>query len=78
MYNSNFNNTSASIAYSGGGYGNSDGGPIYNTGYNASNVYVGYYGFGGNGQGLQDNLTSNNHANPGVFVIKYTRASVGG
>jgi hypothetical protein len=78
LYNSNFNNTSASIAYSGGGYGNSDGGPVYNTGYNASNVYVGYYGFGGNGQGQQDNLTSNNHANPGVFVIKYTRASVGG
>jgi hypothetical protein len=78
LYNSNFNNTSASIAYSGGGYGNSDSGPVYNTGYNTSNVYVGYYGFGGNGQGLQDSLTSNSHANPGVFVIKYTRASVGG
>ena len=78
LYNSNFNNTSASIAYSGGGYGNSDGGAVYNTGYNTSNVYVGYYGFGGNGQGQQDNLTSNNHANPGIFVIKYTRASVGG
>ena len=74
LYSSIFNNTEASIAYSGGGYGNSDSGNIFNTGYDQSNNYVGYYGFGANGQGNQSQLDSNKNGNPGVVILRYTKS----
>lgn len=76
LYSTQFNNTGASIAYAGGGYGNTDGGSIYDTGYNQSNTYVGYYGFGANGQGDQTQLNSNKNGNPGIVVVRYTKAQV--
>jgi len=76
LYSNEFNSTGASIAYSGGGYGNTDSGNIYDTGYNQSNTLVGYYGFGGNGQGLQSQVNSNKYGNPGIVVVKYTKAQV--
>lgn len=74
LYSTIFNNTGASIAYSGGGYGNSDGGGINDTGYDQSNTYIGYYGFGANGQGNQAQLNSNKNGNPGVVIIRYLKS----
>lgn len=55
-----------SSVYAGGGYGNSDSGAIYPTGTNKDNVFVGYYGFGGNGAGP----TGTNGAD-GIVIIRY-------
>ncbi len=67
--------TGSSIAYAGGGYGNSDGGAVYNPGYDLNNNYVGYYGFGANGTGTGSTYPS---GNGGVVIVRYTKSQVGG
>ncbi len=58
--------TGTSVAYSGGGYGNSDSGIVYASGTNQNGTVVGYYGFGANGTG-----PVGVSANPGVVIIAY-------
>ena len=58
-----------SVAYAGGGYGNSDGGTIYPTGQNTAGTTIGYYGFGANGTGAPNN--SSYTGNPGIVIIRY-------
>ena len=58
--------TGSSVAYSGGGYGNSDSGTVYASGTNQNGTVVGYYGFGANGTG-----PVGVSANPGVVIIAY-------
>ena len=72
--------TGTSVAYAGGGYGNSDGGAVYQTGYNTSNTQVGVYGFGANGTGAPN--ASPYIGNSGVVILKiptsrYTGETVG-
>jgi hypothetical protein len=64
-----FSISGSPVKYSGGGYGNTDGGAVYTTGYNESNVLVGYYGFGANGTGSPN--TSPTPGNPGVVIVKH-------
>lgn len=73
LYSSNFNSSGTSIAYSGGGYGNADSDPIFETGRDKNNNLIGYYGFGANGMGLQ---TEAKNANPGIIVVKYSKSQV--
>lgn len=67
--------TGSSVAYAGGGYGNSDGGVVYDTGYDLNNNYVGYYGFGTNGSGIGNTYPN---GNAGVVIVRYTKSQVGG
>ena len=64
-----FSISGSPVKYSGGGYGNTDGGAVYTTGYNESNVLVGYYGFGANGTGSPN--ISPTPGNPGVVIVKH-------
>jgi hypothetical protein len=73
LYSTNFNSSGTSIAYSGGGYGNADSDPIYDTGRDKDNNLIGYYGFGANGMGLQSEAKS---GNPGIIVVKYSKSQV--
>jgi len=69
----------SSVNYAGGGYGNSDSGTVYVTGYNSSNVQQGYYGYGANGTGAPNNSSYN--GNPGIAIVRYlgsTQFATGG
>jgi len=59
----------SSAKYAGGGYGNSDAGAVYATGYDGSNTLQGYYGYGANGTGVPNASTYN--GNPGIAIIRY-------
>lgn len=61
--------TGSSVGYSGGGFGNTDGGALAPTGQNLAGTSLGYYGFGANGTG-QPNASPYN-GNPGVVIIAY-------
>jgi len=65
------NITGTNIMYGGGGYGNSDNGVINNTGYDKQNNFIGFYGFGANGQGSGTVYNGNR----GVVIIKYKKRS---
>jgi hypothetical protein len=56
--------------YGGGGYGNTDGGAVYASGINYSNVTVGTYGFGANGTGSPNN--SSYSGSNGCVIIRYS------
>lgn len=64
-----FSISGSAVKYAGGGYGSNDGGPVYQTGYDTSNTYLGYYGFGSNGTGSPN--INPNPGNPGVVIVKY-------
>ena len=64
-----YNITGSSARYAGGGYGNLDGGTIYQTGYDSSGTYLGYYGYGANGTGSPNN--SPYSGNPGIVIVRY-------
>lgn len=68
--------TGSSVKYAGGGYGNADSGTIYATGYNKSNTYLGYYGFGANGTGVPNG--SPYTGNPGVVIVRYLKTLANG
>ncbi len=59
----------SNVAYSGGGYGNSDGGAINPTGQNIAGASVGFYGFGANGTGAPN--ASPYSGNGGIAIIRY-------
>lgn len=59
----------SSANYAGGGYGNSDGGTIYQTGKNKSDITIGVYGFGANATGAPN--TNPYPGNAGVLIISY-------
>jgi hypothetical protein len=59
----------SNVKYAGGGYGTVDSGTIYATGYDTSNNYLGYYGFGANGTGAPN--ASPYTGNPGVVILKH-------
>jgi hypothetical protein len=56
----------SSVNYAGGGYGNSDSGPVYTTGHDQNNNFRGFYGYGSNGAG-----PTGIKANPGIVIIRY-------
>lgn len=64
-----FSISGSAVKYAGGGYGTYDSGPVYQTGYDTSNTYLGYYGFGSNGTGSPN--INPNPGNPGVVIVKY-------
>ena len=64
-----FSITGSPANYAGGGYGNSDGGAVYNTGYSISNTFLGTYGYGANGTGAPNG--SPYTGNPGVVIVRY-------
>jgi len=66
-YTSSISGSSAN--YAGGGFGNSDSGTIYATGYNSSNILQGYYGYGANGTGSPNGSSYN--GNPGIAIVRY-------
>jgi hypothetical protein len=57
------------LKYSGGGYGNSDGGTVQPTGLTYGGTYIGYNGFGANGTGTPN--ASPYSGNGGVVIIRY-------
>ena len=61
--------TGSSVGYSGGGFGNDDGGALVATGLTTSGTTLGYYGFGANGTGNPN--ASPYNGNPGVVIIAY-------
>jgi len=68
--------TGSSVNYAGGGYGNADSGAVNGTGYNTSNSFVGYYGFGANGTGAP-NANPNSGAN-GIVILRMPTVSYSG
>lgn len=62
----------SSANYAGGGYGNADSGPMYSTGYNTGNNFLGTYGYGANGTGSPN--TSPYSGNGGIAIVRYLNA----
>lgn len=61
--------TGISENYCGGGYGNNDGGAVYASGNNKSNLTIGLYGFGANGTGSPNN--SPYSGTNGIIIVRY-------
>ena len=60
----------SSVNYAGGGYGTADSTAVYQTGYNYSGTYLGFYGYGACGTGLPN--TNPYNGNGGIVIVRYT------